>query len=134
MRLERDALARVRLLHLVVLALGAVLLSPAHALGAKPPPAPDTTITSSPPARTTSTSASFTFTSTITPATFACSLDSSAYTACTSPATYNALSVGKHTFRVRATAGTATDATPASTSWTISVTASATLAAAPSTV
>ena len=88
-----------------------------------PPPSdttpPDTTITSNPPATTSSSAASFSFSATE-PATFQCSLDNSAFGACTSPASYAGLAVGSHTFRVRAidTAGNV-DATPASWSWSI---------------
>jgi hypothetical protein len=53
-------------------------------------------------------------------ASFECSLDSGAWTACTSPKSYTGLAVGDHTFEVRATnqVGT-TDGTPASYSWTV---------------
>ncbi len=109
--------SRARLGQLVLLLLLAALFCPFPAFGRSN--APDTTLTSKPPAKTVSTSASFSFTSSITPATFACSLDSSAYTPCTSPTTYSSLAVGKHSFAVRATAGGVTDPTAASASWTI---------------
>lgn len=62
------------------------------------------TITSAPPAATSSTTASFSFTG---PkgATFKCSLDSAAYTACTSPKTYKSLLDGEHSFAVVAVVG-----------------------------
>ena len=47
--------------------------------------APDTSITSSPPSLSSSTSPSFEFSSTETGSTFECSLDASAYAACSSP-------------------------------------------------
>jgi hypothetical protein len=51
---------------------------------------------------TTSTDATFTFHDADTSATFLCKLDSGAYSACTSPKTYNALDPGSHTFSVEA--------------------------------
>ncbi|WP_395401989.1 phytase [Arthrobacter sp. UC242_113] len=82
---------------------------------------PDTTITSGPPATSTSTSASFAFTSNEANSTFQCSLDGAARTACTSPQSYTGLSAGTHTFSVWATdAAGNTDTTAATQSWTIS--------------
>jgi hypothetical protein len=80
---------------------------------------PDTMITSGPPPTTTASSASFQFTASE-PSTFECSLDTDAFTACTSPASYSGLVPGVHTFRVRAidTAGNA-DPTPAQQTWTV---------------
>jgi len=82
---------------------------------------PDTAVGGGPPDPTTSTSASFTFSSTEANSTFACSLDNAADAPCTSPRSYSGLAAGGHVFRVRATdpAGN-TDATPASHAWTIS--------------
>lgn len=86
---------------------------------------PDTTITGNPTNPTTSTSATFTFTGsdTVAPeavASYECKLDLAAYTACTSPQNYTGLSVGSHTFLVRAidTAGNV-DPSPASFTWLI---------------
>ena len=83
------------------------------------PNAPDTTITASPQAKTYSTAATFSFTATSPSATFACTLDSNNYSACTSPKTYAGLGLGSHTFRVRATANNVTDPSAATYSWTI---------------
>jgi hypothetical protein len=89
-----------------------------------PPPTdttpPGTSISDGPSATTTSTSASFAFTATQAGSTFECKLDAGAYATCTSPKDYSGLSVGAHTFSVRATdpAGN-TDATPATQTWTI---------------
>jgi len=92
--------------------------------GTAPPPPPDTTppettIDSGPSGTTTERNATFTF-SANEPATFQCSLNGSAWAACTSPRTYTNLTVGTHTFRVRATdtAGNV-DPTPAERTWTI---------------
>jgi hypothetical protein len=82
---------------------------------------PDTSISSSPAALTTSTSAVFTFTSepmsTLTG--FECSLDGAPFGACNSPVTYSGLAEGSHTFDVRAVAGTLKDPTPASFTWMV---------------
>ena len=92
------------------------------ALGDLPPDetAPETTLATWPSSTTTSTSASFTFWANEPGATYECSLDTSPFSACSSPAEYTALSVGSHTFAVRATdqAGNV-DTTPASYGWTI---------------
>lgn len=82
---------------------------------------PATALTAAPPATTTATSATFRFTSPDDPAaTFECSLDGAAFAFCASPTTDSALTLGSHTFRVRAVdaAGTA-DPTPATHAWTI---------------
>jgi MYXO-CTERM domain-containing protein len=80
----------------------------------------DTSITAGPPAQSSSASATFTFNASVAGASFECSLDGAAFSACTSPATYTPLAQGQHTFQVRArdTAGNV-DPTPASYSWTI---------------
>jgi hypothetical protein len=82
--------------------------------------APDTTISAGPANPTTAVTAMFSFSSSEAGGAFECKLDSGAWTACTSPKSYSGLSIGTHTFRVRATdlAGN-TDPTPATFSWTI---------------
>nr|MBA2383348.1 Ig-like domain-containing protein [Actinomycetota bacterium] len=84
--------------------------------------APETTIVSGPSGTTTSTSASFTFSSNEGGASFACSLDGAAFTTCTSPQSFSGLAEGAHVFSVRATDALGnTDATPASQGWTINL-------------
>jgi hypothetical protein len=84
---------------------------------------PDTSIDSGPSGTTSSAAATFSFSSTKPGSTFACSLDGTAATSCTSPTTYSGLADGPHTFSVAATdpAGM-TDATPATRGWTIDTT------------
>ncbi|HEV8688024.1 MAG TPA: hypothetical protein VGQ84_12170, partial [Gaiellaceae bacterium] len=81
---------------------------------------PDTSITAGPTGTVTSTSASISFGASEAGASFQCTLDGGAYTACTSPQSYTGLAAGTHTFQVRAVdaAGNA-DATPAASTWTV---------------
>ncbi len=82
---------------------------------------PDTTITSNPgPVTLLNNPATFQFTSTESGSTFECSLDSGAWSVCSSPKTYVGLALGNHTFRVRAIdqAGNI-DGSPATHSWTV---------------
>jgi myo-inositol-hexaphosphate 3-phosphohydrolase len=90
--------------------------------GTPTPSAPDTTITSKPDNPTNSTSASFGFSSTATNPTFACALDSTVFTTCTSPTSYTGLTEGTHTFQVRALDTNGTDSTPASYTWKVDTT------------
>ena len=92
-----------------------------------PPPSdttpPDTTITSGPSGTTRDNTPTYAFTSTEA-GTFACRVDSGAWSACTSPWTTAALSDGAHTVAVRATdAAGNTDASPATRSLTVDTTA-----------
>jgi len=81
---------------------------------------PDTTITANPTALTNSTSASFSFTATESPATFECKLDSGSFAACAGPQNYLGLADGSHTFQVRAKdAANNVDPTPASYTWVV---------------
>ena len=86
------------------------------------PTAPDTTITSGPSGTVNSSSASFSFTSTISGSTFTCSLDGASFTACTSPVNYSGLGDGPHAFAVAANANGVTDPTPATAGWTVDTT------------
>src|SRR5262249_61770690 len=92
---------------------------------------PDTAITSSPAASTTSTSASFDFTSSPTGATFECALDGAPFAACTTPQAFSSLVLGNHTFQVRAVNAFGTDASPASYTWAIGVVADTTITSSP---
>jgi hypothetical protein len=62
--------------------------------------------------------ASFDFSATQSGASYQCSLDGAAFSACSSPVSYDGLS-GSHTFAVRATVGGQTDPTPAVQRFTI---------------
>ena len=85
---------------------------------------PETFIDVGPPAATTSTSATFEFSSSEAGSTFECQLDGGGWAACVSPETYTSLSEAQHTFEVRATDGSGnTDQTPASAVWTVDLTA-----------
>jgi hypothetical protein len=83
------------------------------------PTPPETTILSGPSGSVTDTSASFTFNSNEA-ATFRCSLDGAPFAACGSPAGYQNLAYGAHTFQVRATDTVGnTDPSPAVGTWTV---------------
>ena len=89
--------------------------------------APSTTIDSGPSGPTSSSDATFTFSSDDTGASFACRVDGAAFTSCTSPAAYSGLAEGSHTFEVRATdAAGNTDPTPATRTWNVDTVAPAT--------
>jgi concanavalin A-like lectin/glucanase superfamily protein len=86
---------------------------------------PDTQILEAPPAASQSTAATFSF---VSPdagagATFQCSLDGAAFTACSSPQAYSGLPEAAHSFavRVRDAVGNL-DPTPATRSWTVDLT------------
>ena len=87
--------------------------------------APNTTIDSSPSDPSGNTTPSFSFSSSESGSTFECRVDGGSWSSCTSPDTISpALSGGSHTFDVRATdAAGNTDATPASYTWTVDLTA-----------
>jgi hypothetical protein len=81
---------------------------------------PETTITSGPPDSTTSTSATFEFSSSEANSTFLCQLDDGPRSPCSPPMSYDSLAPGTHTFQVQTIdyAGNI-DTTPASHSWTV---------------
>jgi hypothetical protein len=101
---------------LLVLALVAVGVGSASA--AKPTPPATPVITSGPANPTTSTSATFVFSSATAGASYRCALDAAPFIACSSPQTYTGLAVGAHQFRVEAALKRRTSP-PASYSWTI---------------
>ena len=88
-----------------------------------PPPdlePPETTIITSPPTLTESVDATFVFSSSEAGSTFVCAVDGESFNACTSPVQLIGLSVGLHTFAVRATDPAGNDeAVPASHAWTV---------------
>jgi CSLREA domain-containing protein len=80
---------------------------------------PDTTITSGPAAQTPLPDAVIAFTSNEPDTRFQCSLDGGAFTACTSPAVFEEVQFGTHTFAVRAVDPEGNvDPTPATRTWT----------------
>jgi len=82
--------------------------------------APNTTILSAPPLSTTSTTASFSFSSSESGSSFQCKLDSAAWDSCSSPREYSSLTIGSHTFQARATdAAGNTDDSAAARTWTV---------------
>lgn len=82
-------------------------------------PCANTTLTKKPKPKTTDRTPTFKFTSSVNPATFKCNLDGTGFSPCTSPFTTGKLKLGKHTFKVRATANGFTDPTPASAKFKI---------------
>ncbi|HEV2902653.1 MAG TPA: DNRLRE domain-containing protein, partial [Gaiellaceae bacterium] len=65
--------------------------------------APTTTLLDHPDAETTSVDAGFTFVSNEPGSTFECALDTASLASCESPIAYTDLTLGEHTFRIRAT-------------------------------
>ena len=86
-----------------------------------PPPFPETKIDSFTGDWPSSTTATIEFSSSDTEATFQCKLDDGAYESCTSPRTYQDLSEGNHTFKVKAISSTGTELIPASYDWLVDI-------------
>jgi uncharacterized repeat protein (TIGR01451 family) len=81
---------------------------------------PETNLVSAPSGTTTSRSATVDFTSDDPAATFECKLDLGAFEACTSPVNISGLSLGGHSFVIRAiNANAMVDPTPAEVNWTV---------------
>ena len=74
---------------------------------------------SEPPKLTNHSSVSFVFTSNEPGSTFACRLDSGAFSACTSPASYSGLVSGKHSFAVKAEDSVGNVGLPTIWAWTV---------------
>ena len=72
-------------------------------------------------------------TSQLASATMQCSLDNQAFTNCSSPAAYTNLAIGTHTFQVRAVFSDGTTDTPATFTWTVTVTTASSAVNAPET-
>jgi RHS repeat-associated protein len=89
---------------------------------------PETTITGAPPAQSSSAEAAFSFTASTPGSGFECQLDGAAVASCASPTSYIGLTSGPHAFAVRAVdpQGQA-DPTPATYSWTVTLTPPPTL-------
>jgi uncharacterized protein YkwD len=81
---------------------------------------PTVSLTSGPASSTTSTSASFGWSTTGTVSSTTCSLDNAAAVACTSPKSYAGLAVGSHSFRV--TVSNSAGSASATYSWSITST------------
>ena len=80
----------------------------------------ETVIGAAPPVVTSSTTATFEFSSNRPAATFECALDGAGFAACTSPTELVGLGVGAHRFEVRAMGSSGQpDATPARHDWTV---------------
>jgi hypothetical protein len=86
---------------------------------AAPPSSIDTSIVAGPPDPAASTEAVFSFSATISGATFHCSLDGASAAPCTSPVTYSGLHAGRHSFKVAASHGDVVDDSPAAYEWTV---------------
>ncbi len=98
-------------------------LTPSPEPAPTPPPdttPPNTSISSGPVSRTTSTAASFAFSSTESSSSFECKLDGDSYGPCSDPKSYTGLGVSPHRFSVRAKdAAGNVDATPAEYGWMV---------------
>jgi len=84
------------------------------------PTAPQTLLGTVPDVTTTATTATFTFSSSMSGSTFQCRLDTAALAPCTSPVNLTGLAVGDHEFEVVAISAAGTpDASPSLYEWTV---------------
>jgi hypothetical protein len=84
------------------------------------PVPPETSIVLAPPATTTDTTATFTFSSDQPAAEFECSVDGAAFAGCEPPVELTDVALGEHTFSVRAIdLNGLADPTPATHAWTV---------------
>jgi hypothetical protein len=83
---------------------------------------PDTRIDSGPSGATSSTSATFNFSSNKPAATFECQLDAAAWQVCQSPMTLTGLAEGQHSFNIRAKDAAGTDPVPETRTWKVDLT------------
>lgn len=83
---------------------------------------PNTSISVAPLANTYSRSASIVFAGTTGTTAYECKLDTGSFQTCSSPKTYHGLSIGVHTFQVRAKNAEGADATPALITWRANMT------------
>jgi hypothetical protein len=114
MRLPR--LTTAKLATILVALVGVLAAGAGSAFANDGLPAP--VITSHPAVATTATAASFAFTESQSGASFRCSLDGGAFTACTSPKSYTGLTAGSHVFTVVASSrSVSSDAT--SYAWSV---------------
>jgi len=79
----------------------------------------NTKIVKKPANPSNSTTAKFSFKCTAAPCTFKCQLDGSAWKKCSSPKSYQSLSSGAHTFKVKGISNGKSDPSPAKYSWII---------------
>jgi hypothetical protein len=82
-------------------------------------PCANTIITKAPDRKTTDRTPTFKFKSTQKPAVFKCKLEGGPFKRCVSPDRLHRLTLGKHTFKVRARSGGFTDPTPARKSFKV---------------
>jgi hypothetical protein len=94
---------------------------------------PETAIHSGPSGATTSSSATFGFSSSESGSSFQCRIDGGEWGQCSSPKVYADLQLGGHTFEVRAIDGAANvDASPAKRTWSVNASPAALAASGPS--
>jgi hypothetical protein len=108
---------------LALLAVLAAMMGTYAAVSAGAPALGTPTIADKPADPTNRTTATFRFASASAGGvTYQCSLDGAAMSACSSPATYDGLAAGSHTFQVRARRGSTGTSATASHTWTVDTT------------